>query len=249
MRTAKSIYVCSIAIALCALMAPRTVSAQVPDDGWRVSVYPVLVWVPLGIGIDVNLPPTDGGGGPDFGGEIIDGRFDGAFMGGVSAAKGAWRIDLDGMWAAVGGDRPERPTLTVDVDAIYGHASGGRKILPDLYVTAGVRRFALDYDIVLNGREFSRKPGVWDPLIGVGWHRLAGNKLELHATFEGGGFGVGADTDVASTFRLDWKPATHFGLTGGYTFLYFKISDEALGRTFTVKQTLHGPIVGIGLYF
>ena len=41
----------------------------------------------------------------------------------------------------------------------------------------------------------------------------------------------------------------HFGITGGYQFLYFKISDDALGRPFTVKQTLHGPIVGLGLYF
>ncbi len=37
-------------------------------------------------------------------------------------------MDFDGLWAGVGGDRPERPVLRVDVDAIYGHASFGRKI-------------------------------------------------------------------------------------------------------------------------
>ena len=41
----------------------------------------------------------------------------------------------------------------------------------------------------------------------------------------------------------------HFGLTGGYSVLYFKASETKLNRTFTFKQTLHGPMVGIGLYF
>ena len=95
---------------------------------------------------------------------------------------------------------------------------------------------------------FERKPGVWDPLIGLGWH-TQGRTFEWHAIFEGGGFGVGADVDVATSARADWKPIPHFGITGGYQFLYFKISDTALGRPFTVKQTLHGPIVGVGFYF
>ncbi len=238
-----------IVIALFAVLFPRTASAQ--DDGWRVAVYPVFAMIPLVIEIDVNVPPIEGGGGsgPDFGGKIVDSRFDGAFMGGFAASNGTWRFDVDGLWAAVGGDRAERPVLRVDVDAVYGHASGGRRIGADVYLTAGVRRYALKYDIELNGRAFSRKPGVWDPLVGIGWHHLAGEKLELHAAFEGGGFGVGSDSDIAAGFRVDWKPTTHFGLTGGYSYLYFKLSDEVLGKTFIAKQTLHGPVVGIGLYF
>ena len=146
--------------------------AAAQSDDWKISIYPVLAWVPTRIGIDVNVPPISGGGGsgPEFGGKIVDGRFDGAFFGGLSAAKGTWRIDADGLWAAVGGDRLERPVLRVDVDAIYGHASVGRKIASDFYATVGVRRMALKYDIELDGREFERKPGLWDPLIGVGWH-------------------------------------------------------------------------------
>jgi hypothetical protein len=218
------------------------------SEGWKVTVYPILVWVPLGIGINVDLPPIDGGdsGG---GGNIIDGRFDGAFLGGLSVSRGPWRIDADGLWAAVGGDRAQNPKLTVDVDVIYVHATGGRKIYKDLYVTAGVRRYALTYDIKLGDRpNFRRKPGVWDPLIGLGWHH-AGEKLEVHATFDGGGFGVGADVDIAAALRLDWKPVKHFGLTAGYNVLYLKASDTVVEKTFTFTQTLHGPILGIGFYF
>ena len=52
-------------------------------------------------------------------------------------------MEANGLWAAVGGDRLELPVLKVDVDAIYFHATGGVKIVKDLYLTAGVRRLAL----------------------------------------------------------------------------------------------------------
>ena len=242
----------ALALAILVVSAlPAAAQTQSGDDDWKIAIYPVLAWVPISIGIDVNVPPVSGGGGsgPEFGGEIVDGRFDGAFFGGMSAAKGAWRIDADGLWAGVGGDRFDRPILRVDVDAIYAHGSIGRRIYSDLYATVGVRRMALKYDIELNGRQFERKPGLWDPVIGVAWHRETANKLDFHMMFEGGGFGVGSDVEIATGARLDWKPVTHFGITAGYNLLYFKLSHTVGDRTFTAKQTMHGPTVGIGLYF
>jgi hypothetical protein len=248
---------CSIMFALALILTAagatsaqtQTSAASGGNDGWKVTIYPVLVWVPLGIDINVDLPPIEGGGGSGGGGSIIDGRFDGAFMGGFNVSKGIWRIDVDGLWAAVGGDRPQNPKLSVDVDAIYGHGTAGIKVYKDLYITGGVRRYALNYVVkLLDYPDFERKPGLWDPLIGLGWHHVA-DKLEVHATFDGGGFGVGADVDVSVSGRVDWKPINHFGLTAGYGYLYFKASDTVRERTFTFKQTLHGPIIGIGFYF
>jgi hypothetical protein len=239
-----------LAIAVIAVLPARPAAAQ--SDDWKISIYPVLAWVPIEIGIDVNVPPISGGGGtgPEFGGKIIDGRLDGAFFGGVAASKAGWRFDVDGLWAGVGGDRFERPSLRVDVDMLYGHASAGREIAgSDFYITGGVRRIALNYDIDVNGLQFDRKPGVWDPLIGVGYHRETGGALDFHATFEGGGFGVGSEVDLSGGVRVDWKPFTHFGFAAGYNVLYFELSNTVLDRTFTAKQTLHGPVVGIGLYF
>lgn len=248
-------FVLLLVLAACAWPAAATAqtpAAPAPNEGWDVAIYPVFGWIPFGIGLDVNLPPVgDGGGGtgPEFGGKIVDSRFDGAFLGGVSAAKGRFRIDADGMWAAVGGDRPERPTLRVDVDAIYGHGSIGFELGNDFYVTGGVRRLALKYDIDLAGRQFERKPGITDPLLGVAWHRKVSPKLDFHAVFEGGGFGVGADKDISTSVRIDWKPATHFGLTAGYTTLYLEVANTVANKTFTVKQSMHGPMFGIGFYF
>jgi len=231
---------------LCLCGTARFAAAQ---DGWRVAVYPVLGWLPLGIEINVKVPPGDGGGPDGAAGDIIEGRFDGAYLGGVSAQKGKIRIDGDFVWAAVGGDRPERPHLVVDTDLIYGHANVGFQVAPDLFITGGVRRLALSYDITINDLpKFSRTPGIWDPLIGLGWHRI-GDKLEWHATVEGGGFGVGADVDFGAGLRLDWKPIPHFGITGGYYLMYLKGNDNVQAREFIYKQTLHGPTLGIGFYF
>ena len=234
--------------ALAALCIFGTTAMAAAQDGWKVAIYPVLGWVPLGIDINVNVPPGDGGG-DGGGGDIIEGRFDGAYLGGVSLEKDRIRFDGDFVWAAVGGDRPERPRMTVDVDLIYGRAMAGFKIAPEIFVTGGVRRVALDYEIKLGDLPtFTRKPGIWDPLIGLGWHRI-GEKLEWHGTIEGGGFGAGADVDFATGLRLDWKPIPHFGITGGYYFLYLKGTDTVRAREFTYKQTMHGPTLGIGFYF
>jgi len=244
--------------AIVVLATAGTALAQAPasgstSGGWDFTIYPILAWVPLQIDIETNLPPVDGGGsgggGNVNGGKIVDSRLDGAYLGGFSATNGTWRIDTDAVWAAVGGDRAATPRLKVDVDLIYGHGTVGRKIAKDFYVTGGVRRMALKFDVVLGDRpNFERKPGVWDPVVGVAYHKI-GKKLELHALFEGGGFGVGTDSEYAGSARFDWKPVSHFGITAGYSFLNFKLSDELLGKTLEAKQTLSGPVVGIGLYF
>lgn len=217
------------------------------QENWQVSAYPILAWLPVGIFIDVEVPPGDGDSGGS--GSIVDSRFDGAFFAGVSATNRRWRFDGNVIWAAFGGDRVERPFLTVDADIIYGYGSAGRAVAKDVFITAGLRRVALNYDIQLGELpHFSRKPGVWDPLVGVGYHRV-GETFEMHGVFDAGGFGVGAELDLGGSLRIDWKPTRHFGLTGGYTAMYLELSDTLAGREFSVKQTLHGPTFGIGLYF
>ena len=80
--------------------AQTVASGSNADQNWHVTIYPVLAWVPLDIGIDVDVPPIDGGGGES--GQIVDSRFDGAFFGGVAASNGVWRIEGYGLWAGFG---------------------------------------------------------------------------------------------------------------------------------------------------
>jgi hypothetical protein len=243
-------------IARCLLLATALQSAAAgpalsqtydPADGWSVTVYPIYAWLPLGIDIKVDLPDVDLDGG---GASIVDSHFDGAYFGGIQATNGRFRIEGDGLWAAVGGDRADTPLLEVDADAVYFHAAGSVRLFNDLYLGVGVRRLALDYTIRLADlAPFERKPGLWDPLVGVSWHSYPNESFEFHANFDVGGFGVGTVLETSTGARVDWKPFEHFGVTAGYQLLYFKVEHTVRSREFKVTQTLHGPIVGIGLYF
>ena len=229
--------------------APATTETS---TGTKVVIYPVLVWLPIFTATTTVPAFPELPDGPDLpgGAGSTSASLDAAFMAGVSVARGRWRVDGDGIWAALVTTR-DRPLLNVDLDILYGHVSGGVKVYKDLYVTGGVRRIALKYDIQLQDRtqHFVRKPGVWDPLVGLGWHSPIGSRLTLHVTGEGGGFGVGADADVSGSVRLDVEFGAHLGMTAGYSALYLKLSDTVRDRTFRVNQTMHGPIVGLGIYF
>jgi len=237
--------------------APRTLTSEsapqaAGSDDMKISVYPILLWVPAFTATPTVPPFPDHPDGPDLPGGTgsTSASFDGAALAGFSMEKGNWRIDADGIWAALGTQR-ERPLLNVDLDVIYGHVSGGVELYKGLYVTGGVRRLALKYDIQLGDRpqHFVRKPGLWNPLVGLAWYGTLAPRLALSVVGEGGGFGVGADVDLGATVRADLKIARHVGLTFGYSALYLKLSDTVLQRTFEVKQTLHGPVLGLGLYF
>ena len=232
--------------------AQVTVTATSSDDDMKFSVYPILLWAPVASVTTVVPAFPNFPGGPDLpgGSGTSTASFDGAALAGMSIEKGFWRVDADGIWASLLTTR-DLPLLEVDLDLIYGHVSGGVKVYKDLYVTGGVRRVALKYDIRIADRpvHFERKPGIWDPLVGAGWHSALGSRWIMHVIGEGGGFGVGADVDLVGSVRTDFKIATHVGLTFGYTVLYLKLSHTVLQRTLEVKQTLHGPVVGLGIYF
>ena len=243
---------CLVGLGTASAQTPSPVSPPASSSDLKVSVYPILVWVPF-FSATTSVPPfPDVPNGPDLPGGTgsTATSLNGAALAGVSIEKSLWRVDADGIWAALLTQR-DRPLLEVDLDILYGHVSGGVKIYKDLYVTGGVRRLALKYDIQLQDRpqRFIRKPGIWDPLVGLGWHGALGSRWTLHASGEGGGFGVGADVDLSGAVRADMKIAGHVGLTFGYSVLYLKLSDTVLQRTFEVKQTMHGPILGLGLYF
>jgi hypothetical protein len=93
-----------------------------------------------------------------------------------------------------------------------------------------------------------RKPGVWDPLVGLTWRKEAGPKWTLEADVDGGGFGVGSDVDVGGALRADWRLTRRVGLRFGYSIMHFKITNTVAQRTLEISQTLHGPSFGIGIY-
>jgi hypothetical protein len=234
-------------------------------DAWKTIIYPIFVWAPV-LGADIKLPEIPsgpGGGGGGGGGGIIpegttSGNFNGAAFAGAEVFKSKWSMTANVLYAGMSGDRTS-PHVHIGLNVIFGGILVGHQLLLDgLSLEGGFRRMALNINAtVLDYPEVSRKPGVWDPLVGATYRRQLSKKWRLIGHFDGGGFGVGCDYDMVEGVRANWRFAKHFGLDMGGAALQFKISDTksvtvdntVLSKTLTLSQTTWGPQFGFGIYF
>jgi hypothetical protein len=231
-------------------------------DAWQVIIYPIFVWAPV-LGADVKLPSIPsgpGGGGGGGGGSIIpegttSGNFNGAAFAGAEVLKSKWSMTANVLYAGMSGDRTS-PKAHVGLNVIFGGIMVGHQLLLDgLSLEGGFRRIALNINAtVLDYPEVSRKPGVWDPLIGTTYRRQLSKKWRLLGHFDGGGFGVGCDYDLVEGARAEWRFAKHFDMAMGLAALQFKITNTVLDntrvkKTLTLAQTTYGPEFGFGIYF
>jgi hypothetical protein len=221
-----------------------------------VVIYPILAWLPI-FGASAILPhvpdlPGRPGSGPGSGSGqsgSVSGSLNAAAALGVEIEKDRWLLTADFLWAGLSGSA-DRPLAKITSDITYGDMIGGRRVYKGLAVVGGVRRIAFDVGVQLADLpEFSRKPGVWDPLVGIDWRQDLGRKWTTHLELVGGGFGVGSDVDASAKVRFEWRFARHVQLALGYGVLYLKESIGAGDRTFKFDQTLNGPEFGIGIGF
>ncbi len=226
--------------------APEPKPARHPVS--RTIVYPVLATVPL-FGASVRLPPIEGPGGGEGPSGSTGSSFNGAALAGFRIDRDRWLFEVSGLWAGLSAER-EAPRVKVESDVVYGNAVFGWRVYQDVLLTAGVRRMAVKLGAEVEGfPKAERKPGVWDPLVGVAWRKPVSRSFMVEAAFQGGGFGVGADVDLGGHLFADWRFSDRFGLALGYQILYFKLSDTVAGKTLETTQTLHGPVLGFGIYF
>ena len=234
--------------------------SQPADPGWEVEIAPLYIWAPFNIST-VTLPEfpnlPDPPPGSDDGGRATgetDASLNGAAMAAFRVEKNWWVARGNIVWAGLSGER-ETPLIKLSGDLVLGEFLSGVEVVKHLYVEGGVRRLAVDVEAeVLDYPKVSRKPGVWDPIIGMTYRLPMGRHWLLQLHGDGGGFGVGSEVDVSTSLTLDWRPASHFGITLGYSLLYFRLEDQWLDsarvdQTLKLGTTLHGPIVGFKLLF
>jgi len=234
--------------------------SQASDSGWKVEIAPIYLWAPFNISTvtlpefpDLPAPPpgSEEGGRPSG---KTGTSLNGAAMAAFRIEKSRWMLRGNLVWAGLSGER-ERPRLKVTGDLIYGEAMTGIRVAGGLWVEGGVRRLAVDLGAeVLDYPKVSRKPGLWDPIVGLTYRAPLGKHFLLTVHGDGGGFGVGSEVDSNAFATLDWRMARHFGLTLGYSLLYFRLEDQWLDssrveKTLKLGTTLHGPIVGFKLLF
>ena len=233
------------------------VPSQTADPGWEVEIAPIYLWVPISIN-SVTLPEFPNLPAPPGGGDRPSGdtgaSLNGAAMAAFRVEKNWWMARGNIVWAGLSGER-ETPNVKITGNLILGEVFTGVEVVKHLYLEGGVRRLAVDVSAqVLDYPEVSRKPGVWDPQVGMTYRVPMGEHWLLTMHGDGGGFGVGSEIDVNASVTLDWRMARHFGLTLGYGLLYFRLEDEWVDnarfeKTLELGTTLHGPIIGFKLLF
>lgn len=213
---------------------------------WRIAVYPALAWAPI-FGTSVDLPPTPSN--PIAPSGSTDTSFNGAYFGGARVERSRWSGDILFMWAALSANRTT-PTTNVGLDFVFGDAMVGYELpLPGLYVEGGFRRLALNLNATVQSESVAVSPGYWDPLLGLTYRRQLGKKWRVLAHVDGGGFGVGSDVDITATGRAEWQFARHYGITMGYGLMHLSNGTSNEYGAIHLRPTLHGPILGFGLYF
>ena len=225
-----------------------------PKD-WNVEFYPVYAWAPF-MGATVKLPqfpnlpnlPDLPGGPSGPSGNATSGISGAAFVG-LRVSHNKWMVDSSVLWAGMNATTVA-PKVGIGLDLIFAQGMVGREILPDLTLEGGVRRLAVNVTVDLGDfAQINRKPGVWDPLVGLTYRRPLGRKWRVSVHGDGGGFGVASDVTYAFQGKVDYRFSRHFGMTLGYGLLHFKITDTVLSRSLTIDQTLNGPILGFGIFF
>lgn len=234
------------------------------QQGVEVTLYPILVQAPI-FGATINLPSLPsgggGGGGGDEGGSqsaTADVSLNAAYMAGIDIRVNRYFGELRGQWAALSANR-QTPRFNIDTDAYFFYGRAGVRLFDGLSATGGFRRISVKLDATLALSQLDRsvsgttKPVLWDPLIGVDWRHAMGRWI-VESSFEGGGFGVGTDADVAAEVHAGWRIIPHTELRLGYAFLYYKmtVANVSIGsfqRTLESSQTLNGPSVGFGIVF
>jgi hypothetical protein len=242
-----------------ALAADSSSNTSHPVD---VIFYPILVQAPI-FGASVDLPslPGGGGGGGGEGAEqsgSTDVKLNTLYMTGVEVRAHRWFVDARGQWADLSASRAS-PRVTLDTKARFATVRGGVMLLGGFSATAGVRRLwgqvgaSLTLPLLDETLQGTSDKTFWDPLIGVDWRGRAGAFI-FQGNFQGGGFGVGADSDVSGEFAISWRFTRHTDLRLGYGLFYYKITSDPITigsfqRTLVTSQTLNGPSLGFGIVF
>ena len=236
---------------------PASGAEQAPSDGgWRTTIYPVYGWLPV-FGADVRLPevpdppPCDGcgDGGPIVPGGSVSSNLNGAAFAAVLVENRWVQGEANFLWAGMSADL-ERPNLKVKVDTVLGAARLGVRVVPNLFAYAGARRIGLNIKAqALVFDEVQWKPSVWEGVVGAAFTPYLSPKWRLVTHADYGGLGAESLSTVSANASVEWHPASHFALHLGYGLLKIDLEGQLRNRPIRLDQTLHGPIVGIGIPF
>jgi hypothetical protein len=191
--------------------------------------------------------------------DIIDKTDTTLYGGELEYGRDKWFINLAGFHQKSKADKGDA-TLGAEVTfketafnpmvgyRVYDRAlQGGRTLSAD--VMAGIYYVKVDADVdvyhpVLGNLSHSGDFDFTDPMLGARGYLGLTEKFGLAASGQVGGFGVGSELNYTTAASLIYNVSDWFALSGGYKYWYFKYEDSGAPLSL-IKQTLHGPVIGV----
>jgi hypothetical protein len=243
-------------LALAALLAPGLAQAQDWSDGWsgRATLYGWLTAADLD-----STAPLPGGGvlnssisaGFD---DILD-VLDFAAFANVEARRGRLLLLGDVMYTKLSKDGVGLAGASIDtgLKMFAGTGAVGWRVWSDDRASfdafGGARLISTEVEISRRGaftsQDATASETFVDPLVGVRFGYRATDRIELRASADIGGFGVGSD--VAWEAFAGGSYAFTERIRGDLGFRYLSIDYENDGAEIDLR--LYGPTVGISVLF
>jgi hypothetical protein len=217
-------------------------------SGWNYTITPYLYatsmsgqsqFGPVVAPIDVRF------------GDLLD-HLSWAAMGNLNAQGEQWAVNIDLMYAKLGGTGP-KSLFSADIEQGIYAGVVARRIHKHAEVYAGVRFVTLDVSVNSNfGPAIQRSRDVnWvDPIVGFRVNAPISDKVAFNFMADVGGFGVGADYDIQVWPSLQIRLGEgRWRADVGWRLNYLDYNTDSGAAYFAYDMLLYGPTLGISYTF
>lgn len=113
----------------------------------------------------------------------------------------------------------------------------------------GLRYSSMYAELELPGGDIDQRKDWIDPFLGLRWGWNFAERLAGRLRGDVGGFGIGSQISYNAVGVVDFKPWKHVSLFGGYRVLFQKYSTGNRGNRFKYDAIMHGPLLGLNIYW
>ncbi len=100
-----------------------------------------------------------------------------------------------------------------------------------------------------NAKDIDQRKDWLDPFLGLRWGWNFSERWRGRLRGDVGGFGIGSQIAYNAVGVVDFKPWKHVSLFGGYRVLFQKYSTGNRGNRFKYDGYMHGPLLGLNIYW